>query len=188
MPHPRPSGSEEHRDGSTSNAAVIRESSQLVSEGARRWLPGVAIMEDRNRRTRKHADVPQFVFSTAPCAKLVFRSPVCHSGQIFRSDVCRGCGTRDIWGCDSWRRGRGDGPKTKSAVVRQGQARQEETKANVTGQAGRRWAHGAMGKARLRRARRKYKGACVTRGSGREKVERRRSGQDWRESGFFPCA
>lgn len=144
----------------------------LSAKAPARWLPRSG---NGTCGTRERADVPHFVFSTDPCGKasrssgLQFATVDESSGQMSAA-----VGTRDIWGCDSWRKGTDDGPVTKSAVVRQGQTdKDRKTKSQrVTEQAAMgapaRWA-----KARSRRARRKYKG-CVRDGAdlGRKEVER----------------
>ena len=110
---------EQNSDTFTSNAAVSRKSGQLVSEGSGRWLPGSG---NGTCGIREQADVPHFVFSTDPCGKasrtsgLQFATVGESSGQMSVA-----VGTRDIWGCDSWRKGTDDGLTTKSAVARQGQ-------------------------------------------------------------------
>lgn len=86
-----------------------------------------------------------FVFSTDPgwWVGLHFATVGGFSGQM-SVEVA----TRDIWGCDSWRKGR-VGPKTKSAVVMR---QKDKTKTRETPKA--RDRHGDSS----RRARRKYKG------------------------------
>lgn len=171
---------------------ISRRSGQLVSEGARRWLPRSG---NGTCGTREQADVPHFVFSTDPCGKaswssgLQFATTGKSSGQMSVA-----VGTRDIWGCDSWRKRdrRRTSNQVSSRAARTDRQRQEDQEPACDGAASRQAAMGAparWAKARLRRARRKYKG-CVrdARIWEEKKWSGGRSGQDWRESWFFPCA
>lgn len=171
---------------------MSRKSGQLVSEGARRWLPRSG---NGTCGTREQADVPHFVFSTDPCGKasrssgLQFATVDKSSGQMSVA-----VDTRDIWGCDSWRKGdrRRTSNQVSSGAVRTDRHKTRRPRASVTEQPPGRQAMSAparWAKARLRRARRKYKG-CVrdARIWEGKKWSGGRSGQDWRESWFFPCA